>query len=363
MTSRQRWLAALDRQPIDRLPFWPKIGGNYLPNRTGRFAAATLQEIAEFVDFDPIAAWVPMGIKATFAPGFGAETVKDGQSQRTRYITPSTTLEQISHYDEASTSEHPLTFPIQGRDDLLRMADWYAARRFTVDQKQLATARQQIAAAGETGPSVAGMPTSPLMTYIEFLAGVANAHFLLADYPDEVARLLAEMHRCLCDEMTIMAETNPADILWLSENTSTTLLSPEQYRTYNKPHLMEYAKICQTNNRRLVLHMCGKLNALLPDLADLGAQAFEAFTAPPLGNTTLLEGRSAAPDVCLIGGTHACLWQESPQTIIDHIQASLDPLPHHRGIVITSAGVLPPDCEPETLKEVCDWIKQYPVRN
>jgi hypothetical protein len=28
MTPKERWLAALRMQPVDRLPFWPKLGGN-----------------------------------------------------------------------------------------------------------------------------------------------------------------------------------------------------------------------------------------------------------------------------------------------------------------------------------------------
>ena len=29
MTARERWVAALDLKPVDRLPFWPKIGGSF----------------------------------------------------------------------------------------------------------------------------------------------------------------------------------------------------------------------------------------------------------------------------------------------------------------------------------------------
>jgi uroporphyrinogen-III decarboxylase len=29
MTPKERWLAAIRMQPVDRLPFWPKINGAY----------------------------------------------------------------------------------------------------------------------------------------------------------------------------------------------------------------------------------------------------------------------------------------------------------------------------------------------
>jgi len=34
----------------------------------------------------------------------------------------------------------------------------------------------------------------------------------------------------------------------------------------------------------------------------------------------------------------------------------------HRGIVPTSAGVMPPLAKPETIRQVCEWVKAYPVR-
>jgi hypothetical protein len=101
---------------------------------------------------------------------------------------------------------------------------------------------------------------------------------------------------------------------------------------------------------------------LLPALADMPADGFEAFTSPPVGNTTLLDGRTACPDKTLVGGTNATLWLLPADRIIEQIEADLDALPHHRGVVISSAGVMPPACRPETIKQVSDWVHAYPAR-
>ena len=78
--------------------------------------------------------------------------------------------------------------------------------------------------------------------------------------------------------------------------------------------------------------------------------------------TSLLDGRSACPDKCLIGGTNAMLWTTTAHGIISKIEEDLNELPHHRGIAVTSAGVMPPMCKPEIIKRVCEWVKQYPAR-
>jgi uroporphyrinogen-III decarboxylase len=128
------------------------------------------------------------------------------------------------------------------------------------------------------------------------------------------------------------------------------------------PTITAYGEMTRRYGRVLFLHMCGKLKMLLPDLATLPAEAFEAFTAPPLGSTTLLDGRSACPDTCLVGGTHAMLWTRPAEEIIAQLEQDLDALPHHRGLVVTSAGVMPPLCPPETIKAVAEWVQAYPAR-
>jgi uroporphyrinogen-III decarboxylase len=146
------------------------------------------------------------------------------------------------------------------------------------------------------------------------------------------------------------------------ENTSTTLISVEQYRKYCFGHIQAYGETMSSAGKRVILHMCGHLKALLDDLAKLPVAGFEAFTSPTLGNTTLLDGRSRCPDKCLIGGTQATLWLKPADEIIVRIKHDLDELPHHRGIVVTSAGVMPPMCPPKKIKTVCDWVHAYPAR-
>jgi uroporphyrinogen-III decarboxylase len=170
------------------------------------------------------------------------------------------------------------------------------------------------------------------------------------------------MHRVLVARVRLLCEHSPADVLYLIENTSTTLISPDQFRRYCAVHLGEYARLAQAASRLLVLHMCGHLKAILPDLARIPARAFEAFTSPPLGNARLLDGRRACPDHCLIGGTNAVLWTRPAGEIIARLEEELAALPHHRGVVVTSGGVMPPRCRPETIRQVGAWVKQYVAR-
>jgi uroporphyrinogen-III decarboxylase len=191
---------------------------------------------------------------------------------------------------------------------------------------------------------------------------VADTHFLLCDHPQEMDELLAAMQQALLQSTEILCEHSPADILYLIEDTSTTLISPQQYHKYCFEHISEHAEIANQAGRSLFLHMCGKLKALLPDVAKLPVAGWEALTSPPVGDTRFPEARNALPGKCLVGGTNAALWTRPAQEIIAEIEADLDQMPHHRGVVVSSAGVLPPECKPETLKQVCEWIHSYKAR-
>ena len=356
MTSRERWLAALNFEPVDCIPFWPKIDGAYLRCHGAALGAKSALEIQRLLGSDAHA-----GVAAPFCGRRVKTRVewKPAENGVTNilYETPHGNMTARHVFDEPSCASHPAEFPIKTREDILRMTSVYEDTEVCYDADANEKSIARCAELGETASTMAGIGESPLMEFVEWLAGVENAHFFLADYPDETQALFDAMHRVLRRKVEIAADTSPADTLLLSENTSTTLISPGQYRALNKPMLVEYADICRGAGRRLVLHMCGHLKALLPDLAEVGATAFEAFTSPTVGNTTLLDGRLACPDVCLIGGTNAALWmRDNAPAIIAQLEHDIAELPHRRGIVISSAGVMPALCSPETIRRVCEWV-------
>ena len=360
MTPRERWLAAIRLQPVDRLPFWPKLDNAYPPAQTAPFRDMDLEAIHEWIGSDQHQG-IPDGLREV-RKTTAVETHSRNGTRRTIYRTPRGETEQVQQFDLPSHSWHPVRFPVQTRADIALMTEVFDDVKLELDKDQLERAHAQARAIGSRALRTNSIGKSPLMYWIEWLAGVETAHFLLVDYPREVEALFDAIHRVLRQKTELLCEHSPADVLYLVENTSTTLISPAQYRRYCFAHIEEYGCIAQSAGRDLILHMCGHLKALLPDLAQVPAAAFEAFTSPTLGNTTLLDGRASCPDKCLIGGTNAVLWTRPVKEIIRRIEQDLDELPHHRGIVLTSAGVMPPLCAPETIRQVGEWVRSYPAK-
>lgn len=214
---------------------------------------------------------------------------------------------------------------------------------------------------GVNGSTACSLGISPLMEWLQYIAGIEQGHYLLADYLADVEALFAAMHQAILRRLEVILERAPYEIIYSIENTSTTIISPDMFRRYCTGHLAEYGRVVTSAGKIHILHMCGKLKGLLPDVAPLPAAGIEAMTSPPVGNTTLLDGRTLVPDMCIIGGTNATLWLRSADEIIAYLEQALGELPHHRGIVVTSGGVMPPACAPDTIKRVCDWVKAYRV--
>ena len=361
MTPRQRWLAAVQMQPVDRLPFWPKVNKSYAQTQAPPFREMDSVAVQDWIGNDK-----HLGIGFALREVTHAttnEVTRTDCERRVVITTPSGVLTRVDRFDPGSGSWHPVVFPVANVEQVRILIEHLADLSYEVDPENLEKAKARKAEIGEDAVTTATAGTSALMDWVQRIAGIENAHFLLMEHPGEVQALFDAHHRGLKRRVELFAEHCPSDLIYVSENTSTSLISPDQYRTYCKPHLMEYLKVLRDAGRISVLHMCGLLKVLLPDLAEVGAHAFEAFTSPTVGNTTLRDGRDACPNVCLVGGTNATLWIQPVDRIIAQIEKDLDELPHHRGIVVTSAGVMPPACAPETIKEVFEWVKAYPVRN
>lgn len=360
MTPKERWLAALLFHPVDRLPFWPKVFERYRGLQSSPFCDMELDVIHDWIGSDNHTK-IPNCIREV-RKTTSLEMVTNGDVQVTIFRTRSGDTKLVKRFDKGSQSWHPIEFPVKNLNDIKLMTEWFSDCLIDLDKRQLEEAKVRTKEIGSQAATFNEIGQSPLMSWVEWFAGVESAHYLLADYPEDVEALFEVIHKNLLRKTEILCENSPCDILYLIEDTSTTLISPAQYRKICYRHIQEYALIAKNAGRLLVLHMCGQLKSLLQDIARLLVAGFEAFTSPPVGNTTLLDGRTACPDKCLIGGTNAELWTQSAEKIIAQIEEDLNALPHHRGLVITSGGEMPPSCKPETIKRVCEWLKRYNAR-
>jgi hypothetical protein len=113
---------------------------------------------------------------------------------------------------------------------------------------------------------------------IQFLRGPENLYLDLADPPDELRRLIATVHSFYKEEMELWAAT-PVDALvfaddWGGQNAL--LVSPALWRAIFKPLYRDYVEIAHRWGKYAFMHSDGHIEAILPDLVEIGLDALNA---------------------------------------------------------------------------------------
>lgn len=359
MTSRERIFAAIEGQEVDRLPVWLKMSSHvWRSNKSDRIKALSEEDLLTEAGCDLIlgAGW---GGVYGENPHVRTESHATDDMRVKTHETPDGTLTERQARDPYVHTWHPVEYPIKSAADL-RAARWlYTDTRWQIDEEAMANqARRQEQVEQLGGFSISGVGPSPLMDLVEHLAGPESAIYLLFDEPTATGELLDLMHADRVRFLQTLLPRYTADSLWMTENTTTTLISPDMFRDICVPHLTAYGNMILEAGVIPVHHMCGTLNGILELLDPLPAKANEAYTTRPVGDVSLAEGRTRMPNKCLIGGTNASLWMQPAERIIAEVAEDLAACPDKRKIILTSAGVLPPAASMETVQRVVAAFKE-----
>lgn len=351
MVPRERLLRAMKKEEVDRLPFWVKVFGNsYLKFQPEPFCSMKGLDLVDYLSLDHIARVRSVCAierkHCTFE-----ESEKDGILTRV-YTTSDGILKMAYKFDSGSYSWHPVEYLIKDRNDLKRARHLFTGNsiRLSEEQKMAVSVRKK--EIGDRGILSPQLITSPLMVLLQVYIGIENTYFFLSDYREEMEELMDLMHRENLQVMEINAKENECDVLVSEENTSTTLLSPSVFKKYCYGYLKEYGEIARAHGKFFELHMCGLIKALLPTIETLPVDSIEAFSAPPVGNTTITDGFTLCPSKTIIGGTCANVWLKEANGIIEWIETALQQAGKIEGLVLTSAGAMPPMVPIEKIKKV-----------
>lgn len=361
MSSRDRITAAMEMQDVDRFPVWLKMDNNTW--RTMQPEAVRDMPGPQLLQAAGCDVMVGNGFPMHEQnPHVTVETKTEDHQVTTIWTTPDGTLTQVEAVDADTRSRHPVKFPVETVEDLKTYRWLYTDTEFTYESQgpELAADRF-VEAIQHDYITISGTGPSPWMMMTEHAAGPVNTVYLHADHRELMEEVLQLMHEHNLRKLDVYLPILRTDTFWVSENTSTTLLSPEIFDRYCKPYLSDYFQLINENGIVSVAHMCGTLAALLESIDEMPNQVNEAFTTPPVGDTPLALGKQKLANTAIIGGTNAELWMHDVDHIVQTVAEDLAACPNRRGIFLTSAGVLPPIVSLEKARTVVEQLKQLPV--
>ena len=291
MRPRERFLAALRRQPVDQVPlfdflFQRPIYTHLIGRTPDAYNARDAVDLSYALGLDGV--WVPFGCFSGWSPErLSANVYRDEWG---------TTFERSA---SSWPIDAPIDYPLKSRADLKHYVapDPDAPGRLA----EIETALAMNLARGDEAIAVVGGVGGPLTT-TWMLMGYETLSVNLYDDLDflkETAEIATDF---AVRAVRRMAKAG-VDGMFVSEDLGSScsgLISPEHFRAVYKPALETIFASIKEANLPVLLHSCGRVTAFLDDLVDMGIDAIH-----PLQRTAGMDlaevKRKYGSRVCLIG--------------------------------------------------------------
>jgi len=139
-------------------------------------------------------------------------------------------------------------------------------------------------------------------------------------------------------------------------------ISPEMYREYFKPrHSLMWKRAKELANVKVMLHCCGGVRELLPDLIDAGLDAINPVQISCRGMDAAGLKRDFGRDIVLWGGgcdTQTILPQGTPDQVRRHVREQVKILAPGGGFVFQQVHNILAHVPPENIVAMFDAVRQ-----
>jgi len=325
MTSKQRFIAALNREVPDRLPVTTH---HVLPYFLNTFMdGISYQEFFDYFGLDPInwvVAYKPDVSRGEYydpeqgEPGFleprricsdnwriKKENIpgSDYKTARFSFITPEKTLSMVLQSDEHTTWVSERMIKEKSDIDII-------AKHAAIPLCDVEKVNREADEFGERGMIRGFIPMFDVYGQpgcwqdAAVLYGVEDLIMQTFDDPQWVhafLKILKERKRVYIKSM----EGGQFDIIEHGGgDASSTVISPQIFDEFIAPYDAELVELAHRAGQRVVYHTCGGMMPLLERIADMNVDAMETFTPPAIGgDADLAEAKKRIGHrVCMIGG-------------------------------------------------------------
>lgn len=353
MSSRERIVAALHGQPVDRIPFTP-----FLAYVWEHFPKA-IQDAGQPAFLKQVGAdllWRGTHCPASHRVDERVKNTQREENGRTVCIqeTPVGTLQSAWQVSEAGKTNFIVEHPLKTEDD-------FKVQLWIEEHTQVLSAdptpiRQLASGEGLAIGMLIPRAKTAFQSLIEHHVGTTELMYALADFPDTVNALLQAMVKNDLDAARIAAET-PYEYLLTWEDSSTQNYSPALYRQYIQSEIAQFCQIL--GRKKYIQHACGHLKALLPLMQESGIFAVESLSPTPTGDVGIREARQIlGKKTGIIGGIEPVHFLELPEAELPaHVEQVIEEA-QGGPFVLANADSCPPGVTPEKFACVARTVKE-----
>ena len=370
MTMRQRILATLRGQPVDRIawaprwelwynaarqdgrlpPEWRGLGLHDCARRLGwglKDRIRLVREVREEVE-----------VRRRVA----------GDDTWTEIVTPVGTIteqrrvtRELAALDVAGRIMKPF---VETRED-------YGPALYLVEHTRVEPAYDEFLAeearVGDDGITIGQLLSCPTHRLMREFTDYQGFYYQLADNPDRVEQLTAALTE-LDEQAQQLAAASPAQIVEYDGNYDDQLTPVPIYRKYFLPRFQVFAQRLHAAGKYFCTHTDGHHEQLLDLIRDSGFDIAEAFTTPPMTNVGVARARAVWGDRITIWGGLASnmLSAFTPDHEFEaHVRQVLREAAPGDHFILGTGDNVPTDAELPRLRRLTELIEElgeYPLR-
>lgn len=365
MTDKERILAALHREPVDRIPFmhwWRHFPRGSVEREVRNRGMGLCVSLPCFLESRP-------NVEVTQSSGYTG----GGKVVKFTYHTPQGSVSELFKTGVGWGSG------IMGRDfkgltpwrvspdeggRMVKKPDDYDIVRFMVEDTHYEPYYQALkdfqGYLGDDGIAVTSLPYTPFQRIAIDFVGQARLYIDYARYREKVESLyksLVEKTR----ELYPLAADAPVDFVNYGDNIDGVLVNPRFFEKYYAPNYNEAVRILHSADKIVGSHMDGRLKVLAEAIAKTELDVIEAFTPPPIGDLSVGEALALWKDKVLwINYPSSVYTSGGPDAVKRHLlQILISAIPGDRIIIAASTENYVPL---EILKAITDVMENavYP---
>jgi len=315
MTSRQRLLAAIRGEEVDRIPWSPFLAywWDYQPKdlqERGQVwffkhigADALLRGFGTAFISSDVTGFQAMDGSARAVPGCEVRLQRNGDDLCAEYVTPVGTLRTVARHSAQGNTRFVVEHPIKKREDYETMAYIVEHMEIKPNYKPVYEAIDNLGEDGLYVPLISPFGKTPFQSLVEHYVGTEQLVYDLMDYPDTVESLLDVMSERAMEAVHISVES-PAEAFITWEDSSTTNVSPRLFTRYIASEMNRWGQVIHDAGKLFLHHACGHVRDLLPHMANEEIDVVESLCPPPTGNVEIWDAQEVLGPhgVGIIGG-------------------------------------------------------------
>ncbi len=202
---------------------------------------------------------------------------------------------QVCHDSSGAVSSNWTEHLVKGPEDLPLLTSIFEDEVIEANPDAVARTRERRRLIGEDGLILGAMDGTPLGMMFRIYSGVAALAYLWADAPGALRDCFAVMEANYLQRLKIGVQSD-IDVVVSVDDTSTTAISPAMFEECNLALTDARADASHAAGKIYFHHSCGLIRDLLPLYRRTKMDAVHAFTTPPIGNVTVVQGRKALGD-------------------------------------------------------------------